>query len=115
MKDNNKAILALAGIAVAVAIFIFTSPQESDFSEGGKPYWCNSCKKVNHLEVGYSIDYYDKHPDRVGQPMLCPVCSKGALVPGQVCPAKGCFYTAAGSKSDGTAICPKCNADLHQG
>ena len=115
MKDKKKLTLALAGIALAVVIFFLTPSQGGDFSEEGKPYWCNSCKKVNHLEVGYSISYYDKHPERVGQPLICPVCSKGALVPGEVCPVKGCFYTSAGSKSDGTAICPKCKNELYQG
>jgi len=115
MKENKKTILALTGIVIAIVIFFLTSTGESDFSDGGKPYWCNSCNKVNFVEVGYSIDYYAKYPERVGQPLLCPVCRKSSLVPGAVCPAKGCFYTSPSSKNDGTAICPKCKADLYQG
>jgi len=115
MTDKQKVILSIVAIIVAggfVASFIFSPSDSEDFPDGGTWYKCTACKEMQNIDSEAKGDFYDANPNMIGRPMGCPKCKQGSLIDGLKCPVKGCFYTQAKQKSDGSPICPICNSDI---
>lgn len=115
MTDRQKIFLSIIAIIVAggfVVSYILSPSDSEDFPDGGTWSKCTSCQQMQVIDSEQRGVFYEENPNMVGRPMLCPKCKKGSLIDGLKCPIKGCFYTQAKQKSDGSPLCPVCNSDL---
>lgn len=115
MTEKQKIIFSVVAIIAAGGFLIsyILSPSDSeDFPDGGTWYKCTACQQMQNIDPEQLGVFYEENPNMVGRPMQCPKCKKGSLIDGKKCPVKGCFYTQAAQKSDGSAVCPVCNSAL---
>ena len=115
MTEKQKIIFSVVAIIAAGGFLIsyILSPSDSeDFPDGGTWYKCTACQQMQNINPEQLGVFYEENPNMVGRPMQCPKCKKGSLSDGKKCPVKGCFYTQAAQKSDGSAVCPVCNSAL---
>ena len=115
VSDKLKIILSAVAIITAgvfVISFILSPSDSEDFPDGGTWTKCSACQKTQVVDSEARGVFYDENPNMMGRPMVCPKCKKGSLIDGLKCPVKGCFYTQAKQKSDGSPVCPVCNSNL---
>ena len=115
MTEKQKIILSVVAILAAggfLVSYIFSPSDSEDFPDGGTWYKCTASQQMQNIEPEEVGVFYEENPNMVGRPMQCPKCKKGSLIDGKKCPVKGCFYTQAAQKSDGSAVCPVCNSAL---
>ena len=115
MTEKQKIILSVVAILAAggfLVSYIFSPSDSEDFPDGGTWYKCTACQQMQNIDPEEVGIFYEENPNMVGRPMQCPKCKKGSLIDGKKCPVKGCFYTQAAQKSDGSAVCPVCSSAL---